>query len=115
MVPRAGDRGDLGYGRDEVKGQAFPAIRLRRRTGAYAEEVPVSKGGKSETTRQIPDWLAPMLKPLLQGATGGLARFAAQGQNILQGQPPGEGGAVPLPGGRMTPEDLMAMRARMQR
>ena len=75
----------------------------------------MSKGGKSTTSKEIPSWLAPMLKPLLQGSTGALTKFAAQGQNVLQGQPPGGGGAAPVtPGGGMTPEALMAIRARMQ-
>lgn len=79
----------------------------------------MSKGGSSETTKQIPDWLAPMLKPLLQQSTGALKAFGAQGQDILHGSAPRQvsSQSVTNPntaqGAAARRADLMAMREQM--
>jgi len=89
----------------------------------------VSKGGSSQTTseKQIPAWLSKALKPLLSQSATGLAKFGAQGQNILQGFDPGKiagpidpNAVVPQAGGSygggksaMGPLEIAAMRNRV--
>jgi hypothetical protein len=84
----------------------------------------VGKSPTSTTTKQIPDWLASALKPLLSQSASGLAQFGAQGQNILQGHPAGAGRGPIDPtsvagGGRggnfkIDPGVLAAMKARVR-
>ena len=52
----------------------------------------MGKTPTSTTKKEIPDWLAHALKPLLSQSASGLAQFGAQGQNVLQGRPAGEAG-----------------------
>ena len=89
----------------------------------------MGKEPTSSTEKIIPDWLAASLKPLLSQSASGLARFGAQGQNILQGRPAGgdQSGAIDpsriLGRGRngqdvanykIDPEVLAAMKARVR-
>lgn len=61
----------------------------------------MGKQPTSTTKKEIPEWLAASLKPLLSGSAANLAQFSQQGNNILQGRPAGDPSqAGPAPGGQ---------------